>query len=428
MMKKALKRALRRLVKSPLFVLALPVVAVIRLLRPLLLVRIGALYSPRMGHFAANTELYLCERDAGINLPRQRHVDLFYMSKPICNNELATMWKRVLHVWPNWFLAPASRVNRLFSGWECHDVGDNTQLDRDVHNLLDKFPAHLKFTPTEEARGMAGLRAMGIAPNDAFVCLNVRDSAYLQAHQPSFDYSYHDYRDCDIQNFVLAAEELAARGFHVVRMGAAVGKPIPSAHPRVIDYAANGMRSEFMDIYLGAKCAFCISVGSGFDAVPLIFRRPIVFANHVPVGYLNTFSSRFIGITKHHYGKAQERCLTLAEIVSHGVGFSLRAVDYRAQGIELIENTPEEIRDVVVEMAERLDGTWCAGEDEGELQERFRQIFPSDARRNEAPLHGEIRSRYGAAFLTNNRWWLDPLSSNDVQHRPAGAQRQTINN
>src|SRR5438132_1828901 len=41
----------------------------LRAIRPWLLIRIGILTSERIGHLAANTELYLCERDAGINRP-----------------------------------------------------------------------------------------------------------------------------------------------------------------------------------------------------------------------------------------------------------------------------------------------------------------------------------------------------------------------
>ena len=65
---------------------ALPIVLLIRLIRPIFLVRFGGLISSRIGHFAANTELFLCERDANINKPNQCFVDLFYFaSLPVCN-------------------------------------------------------------------------------------------------------------------------------------------------------------------------------------------------------------------------------------------------------------------------------------------------------------------------------------------------------
>ena len=82
--------------------LYLPVLMVIHMIRPWFLVRWGRLFSSRIGHFAASTELYLCEQEAGINVPKQRYVDLFYMAyQPISNQQLAVMWKRVLpHIWP----------------------------------------------------------------------------------------------------------------------------------------------------------------------------------------------------------------------------------------------------------------------------------------------------------------------------------------
>src|SRR3990170_167503 len=400
------KRAIWISLKLPLYALAVTDVIVIRMIRPWFLVRFGSLISTRIGHFAGNTEMYFCERDAGINVPDQRHVDLFYLNKPICNDQLATMWRRVLRIWPAWILAPINTVNRFIPGGTGHEIGTNTQHDRDVHNLLDRFPPHLELTAEEEVKGEAGLRAMGVPPGSPFVCLLVRDSVYLDAHQP-YAWSYHNYRDSDVQNYVLAAEELANRGYFVIRMGAKVRKAIKTAHPKVIDYAANGMRSDFMDIYLGAKCEFCISTGAGWDAIPEICRRPIVYVNFVPFGYLHTSRNEFISLPKHHVLEKEGRKLTLREIFTHGVGFAMYAADYESKGVQLIENTPEEIRDVVIEMAERLNSTWQSHEDAEEFQRRFWEIFPTDAVDAQGrPLHGEIRARFGAAFLRNNRNWL----------------------
>jgi putative glycosyltransferase (TIGR04372 family) len=405
------RKALRVILALPFYVLAIPVVIVIRQIRPRFLIRLSALESFHLGHFAGDTELSLCERDAGINRPGQRHVDLFYIPEPICNQQLATMWRRVLRVWPEWILSPIRHVDRMMPGDAIPESGDAVQGDRDVHNLLDRVPPHLIFTPEEEARGEAGLRAMGISRGKPFVCLNVRDNAYNAYWDLADASSYvndHSYRDSDIQNYVLAAETLADRGYVVIRMGAIVREAIKTRHPGVIDYAANGMRSDFMDIYLGAKCEFCVSVGSGFDAVPMIFRRPIACVNFVPLGRLDTFSTNILSITKHYHLEADNRELTLAEIFARGVGFFYLTSEYQASGIRLIENTPEEIRDLVVEMAERLEGTWQPHEVDEALQGRFWEIFPKDAPEihGGSPWHGEIRARFGAAFLRGNRTWF----------------------
>ena len=403
-----MKQAFKSLLKVPLHILAVPVVLALRIIRPWFVVRWGGLISSRIGHFAANTELYLCEQDAGINVPEQRYLDIFYMGgRPICNEQLTIMWKRVLRIWPSWILGPIIRVNRMIPGGGGCEIGDNTQGQLDVNNLLDRFPPHLNFTPEEEVRGEAGLRAMGILPDSPFVCLMVRCSAYLDAHLPAGDWSYHNYRDSDIKNYILAAEALAARGYFVIRMGAKAREAMKTAHPRIIDYATNGTRSGFMDIYLGAKCTFAISTGFGLDAIPEMFRRPIVYVNVVPLGNTNTFRKEIILLTKHHISKQKGRKLTLVEIFNHGVGFCLATSGYESKDVELRENTPEEIRDVVIEMVERLNGTWQPHQDDEALQRRFWEIFPVDGvGANGRPLHGEIRGRFGASFLRNNRDWL----------------------
>ncbi|VFM96146.1 MAG: putative glycosyltransferase, TIGR04372 family [Candidatus Kentron sp. G] len=423
-----MKRWLKDIRRPFSIVLAIPLVLIIRIIRPWILIRFCTLHTHNIGHLAGNTELYLCERDAGINLPGKPHIDIFYLRAAgrVCNWQLVTMWKRVLHVWPAWIVDSIVKINRLIPGEELHQIPAdpvipikpaNTQQDRDVHNLLDRFPPHLGFTEEEEARGRAGLRAMGIPEGALFICMIVRDGAYLIARNRAYwrKHAYNEshrngsHRNSNVQNYILAAEELANRGYYVLRMGAKVHEEIKSTHSRVIDYATNGMRSDFMDIYLGAKCYFCISTGMGFDGVPTIFRRPIAYVDLVPLDYLPTFSKNFLGITKHHIDSKDNRELTLGEIFSRGVGFPRSSKDYESKGIYLVENSPEEIRDLVIEMAERLSGTWQRREEDEDLQGRFWEIFPSDdARcvRNGKLLHGEIRGRFGAAFLGNNPDWL----------------------
>ena len=115
-----------------------------------------------------------------------------------------------------------------------------------------------------------------------------------------------------------------------------------------------------------------------------------------------------MGITKHHFSWQKDRELTLREIFTHGAGFYQQTSDYESEGIQHIENTCEEIRDVVIELVERLRGTGQPQEDDEALQRKFWEIFPTDAKTvGGKPLHGETRSRFGAAFLRGNRGWLD---------------------
>jgi putative glycosyltransferase (TIGR04372 family) len=405
-----MNKKLRIIISEPLLLIALPVSLIslltIILAKPFVKIKIGLLHCDRIGHFAANTELYLCERD--FKKRNEKTLDLFYFPREVCNQQLARMWERKLHVLPWFWLRPLCLIVRSFNCLASCRVMEGRGGDRDLDNLLDQVPTHLEFTVEEERLGKAKLELMGVPEGEPFVCLTVRDNAYLTQLYKGGNASYHNYRDSNIQNFILAAEELAGRGYFVIRMGAKVNEALKSTHPRIIDYATNGVRSDFMDIYLGANCEFCISTSTGFDAIPFIFRRPIVFVNSVPPGWFHTSRKQFIAITKHHFSVQENRELTLKEIFNSSVGFCGSSVDYAAKEVNLIENTPEEIRDVVLEMSDRLNRSWEPHEDDEELQRKFWEIFPGDAvGRGGVPLHGEIRSHYGANFLRENRWWLE---------------------
>ena len=377
--------------------LGLFLVLLIRLIRPWLLIRMSILVSERIGHFAGNTELYLCERDAGINLPGRRHIDLWYQNWPICNKQLALMLSRELHIWPRWFLGPVHKVNSLIPGGDIHQIPDNTQADVDVHNLMDKSPPHLNFLAKEEEKGQTVLRELGIPKDAPFVCLIVRDSNYLKKIAPWKSWDYHNYRDCDIQNYVLAAKKLAESGYYVIRMGLDVKEAMDVDHPMIIDYATNGTRTDFMDIYLAAKCIFCIVGNAGFEAVPRIFRRPIVYVDYVPLGMFVTDSSRFISTSKKHFLRDENRCMTFKEIFDSGADLLWESSEFEARGIDLLESSPQEIAAVVFEMKERLERTWKTTEEDEELQHQFWEIFP------QTQFHGEIRARIGSDFLLKHK-------------------------
>ena len=379
--------------------------------------------SGRIGHLVGNIEIYLCERDLGQH--SGIHIWTHY-GKP-ANEQIALMWKRVMRVWPSRVTALVILLNKMFPGWEKHEIGTNT-WDRDPYHLTAKCAPHLKFTPEEKARGEAQLKEWGVARGDQWVCLMVRDAAYL----PTL--TYHAYRDCNIDDYAQAALELARRGYHVFRMGQKVAKPFHVEHPLIHDFATNGMYSDFMGVYLGAYCAFCVSTSTGWDAIPQAFRRPMCYTNFVPVEYMITWLPNSLAIWKHHLkatmtkvkgklvdgaweaytdtgkGKAKGSTVFLADdeltredwkrmsfkdIIESGAGKFHHAQEFLQAGIKLQDNTPQEILEVVTEMADMMEGRFNP-----DPQAAFWDKFPhSIASDNMQPLHGEIHTRIGSKFL-----------------------------
>lgn len=400
------RKLARPLIIFPYSLGILPVL-LMRLIRPLILVRLGILPSGIIGPFAQCTEIYLCQRDAGINQPTVKFIDIWAMGTNISNRQLALMWRRTLRIWPYWIVKTIFSVNRIIPGGGAHEIPKNS--GNDTYNLFDRISEHLKFNSNEESFGQAELRKWGVEKGAKFVCLLARDGAFKDKTSPGIDWSYHDYRNTDVNKYALVAEELAKRGFYVFRMGYIAKDSFTLQNPKVFDYAQNGMRSDFMDVYLGAKCEFSITMGSGWDAIPYIFRRPITWVNMLPFGGIYTFSPRYITITKRHWSRERQRELTLSEIFTEGVAFCASTSDYESRNVTLYENTAEEIRDVAFEMLERLNGTWQAQEGDQSLQNRFWDLFREHAitrfPRHDF-YHGELNAYFGAAYLRENEWWL----------------------
>ncbi|MDO8603594.1 MAG: TIGR04372 family glycosyltransferase [Candidatus Omnitrophota bacterium] len=367
----------------------------IRLLRPLVLIRFGGLISSRIGHFAGNIELYLCDRD--FNKNKSRKLDIFYHTSFICNRQLEKMWRRVLRISPiaNWL----DKINRFIPGWESHEIS-SIATDRDICGLLESTQPHLSFTLEEELFGQKELQKLGISKGASFICFLSRDSAYLNKLSPDDNWSYHDYRDSNIKNFVSTIEELTRRGYFALRMGTMVKQPLETTNPMIVDYAVKH-RTEFLDIFLGAKCHFYLGDSCGFHAIPVIFRRPLAIVNMVPLEYVPTWSSDYLFIPKKLWLRGESRFLTFREILGSEKGRMYNTEEYEKLGIEVIENTPEEITSVAVEMDERLKGEWKTTEKDEKLQKMFRLLF------RPSRFNGKIVSRIGAEFLRQNKGLLE---------------------
>ena len=399
-----IKNILTIILKIVILLPSIILLFVILILKLRIDIRIGPLISSRIGHLAANSELYLCEKLARINKNNKRTFDIFYTPAPISNLHLVRMLRRRLFIIPGIFCELVQNLNSLIPNSEDLKIPLTIQEDRDIFNLLDKYRPQLSFTNKEELKGQKILDQMGIPADAKYICLMVRDQKYLQDYLGSRDYSYHDYRNSSVDNYIAAAEQLANKGYYIIRMGSIVEKALKISHPRIIDYATNGMRSDFMDIYLGANCFFCISNPTGLDAVPYIFRRPIVYVNCAPISYVFTFRKNDLFIPKKYRFINSDKFMSFSQIFNGKYDKFLRTNDYINNGIELIENSSEEILEVCLEMESRLTGSWQPiSHYDDTRQKAFWDKFPIDSVDDflGRPLHGEINIRIGTAFLKN---------------------------
>ena len=73
--------------------------------------------------------------------------------------------------------------------------------------------------------------------------------------------------------------------------------------------------------------------------------------------------------------------MTMSEIFSCNAAMALSSEEFEKMDVELQDNSPEEIRDIVIEMDERLKGNWKETEEDVLRQKKFWSIFTENMKR-----------------------------------------------
>ena len=396
-----IKRGSRRVAIALTVVALIPVIIVVRALRPIVRVRFGkisAKYSPLL----INTELYLARREHGIE-PR-RTIDLFALDTSMANSQAVKMLKRQVHLWrPAALLA---RANKYVPAGDAHiiDIAESTLMERDLSDLLIKTTPKLVLTDREVEIGDRALRELGIVGDQPIICLHARDNAYVKSLNPDYYTRKNDYRNAGIGSFTTAARAMVKRGYIVVRMGAEVETPFAVGEPGIIDYASSDKRSHLLDIVLANRCQFWLGTPSGAYAAAMVSRKPIVHVNCIPLGLLQSWAPQDLYIPKKLIG-SDGHYLSIFEILKSDLGWSItrdgQALPlgdlYDQRGISVIDNTSDEILAIAEEMDDRLSGRWdCDDEEVDRIQGSIAELLESD------PTHNTVRARLGWQFIKSN--------------------------
>ena len=388
-------------------ILAVPFVLLIAIIRPWILIRFGALDGTRIGPMILFPTTYLTWKNQ--IKTHQRTLDIIGCPKTTCNQQVQTMWERTsFFPYDADFCIFCARACKFWTGGTVHSV----KLDTSTYYLLPKVKPHLVFNGGDKLRGVNLLETLGIPSDAQWVCIIGRDNKYLnhslsaKINAPGGSWEYHNHRNFDIGTFKDAATELTKRGYFVLRMGSVVEQFFTTGNPMIIDYSNHSVRSDFADIYLLANCSFSLGGDSGLTMVPAAFGKPFAFINFTTIAELISYHDWLPTpfIIKRAWHTIDRRFLSLRETFDFGLGAAGFAEQYSLAGVEMISNTPEEIRECAIEVDERLHSNWYSHPEDDELQHKFWGIF----RKCCPPTHDRIiQARVGAAFLRQHRYLLD---------------------
>lgn len=311
-------------------------------------IEIAWVSTERIGHFVADVGLFVARESLVGPKPK-----VLYCRDPrelVSNSFWLEIFERNLGVvrwtWPIVWASQLFPKNPSWISLPPRFVNGS----HDTEGVFDKFPP-IQFRLDEEEKGKNWLKSQGWSEGEPFVCLLARDASYLRSWQDhgrvssASVESFHGYRNSDIMTYLEAAEWLAENGVWVIRMGSLVEKAFISTNPRVIDYASGTTRSDFLDVWLFARCNFCITTGTGPDYVAQLFRRPTLLLNHLPLAA--AWISSFTVTAGKNLFRTDGSRLTLEE---HVDAFFVSSEDYAKRGILISNLSSETITQIVKEM------------------------------------------------------------------------------
>ena len=370
------------------------------IIKRFILIRFGELETRNIGHYSFSIDLYLHENKKNAYSNKIKIYDIWFKNKHVANYFLLNKWKKILNVFPHYFRFIWVYINEYNFGkeflipyrhWKNYsDKWPNVgNAFRDINGVSKKTKSHIKFDDNEINLGEKFFIDNKIYKSP--ILFFARDAKYRK------DQSVSGYRNSNIEDQGKAIEEMCKNNF-CIRVGSNPAKELKIQNKNFIDYSFSKYRNELNDLYIMSKCKFLVSTGSGFDQLALLFRKPIVYVNATETEYrINPlFNDLFkLYIPKKIFSKKKNQILKFSEIFEIGAENLQSNHDYQNLELKVIDNTPDEILDVVKEMEQRISNKWITTQEDEELQAEYWKL-------NSFKNMPKFNCRIGSKFLKKN--------------------------
>ena len=403
---KAYKIVLTRFRSGALTLFALVLGILVRLLSPFLIIRISPIKCRSFGNFLLEPELRILEAlEDSIHSPSIRRLDIFFCgggTQGLENSALRKLWSQkivlvesrlVASTWSKW--TQNRRMQRHINRSSCRC--------RDERNLWDKYESRMELSSKQIEDIQNVLEELGVKRNQPIALLHIRDTSYdqfIKAAESNFDY----YRNASPINHQLAVDELNNRGFAVLAIGnqGSWSRELSD----VIDYSGSAHRSELRDVSVGAVASLYLGSEAAPSNLPLLFRKPQLLTNNTRIAELSTSSQLKMHVFKEH--RLAGQALTQSRIWNGDLADYEKDFDLTEAGLELIDNTSDEIRAGLLDLLQVMSSEEKYSEFKSEVrQQQFWEVFASGVKRNPnfRERHGELRALVAPSFLRKRLEW-----------------------
>lgn len=225
---------------------------------------------------------------------------------------------------------------------------------------------HFALPDGIHATGEAFFETVGKPREAPFVMLHARDMSYLP------EKAHHAFRCADIATYGRAVQRFLDAGYWVFRLGDRDSVPLDGMADSFVDVPKHPAYNQALDVFLSASCAFAFNQASGPEALVRAFGRPAATVNLV-YELLRLPLRDDLLLFKDHVRAGSGERLSYAEILELNIPAFGSGTEFEDSGIELRNNSPEELEAAAELMIARDRGDAAPPVGEGTM-DRFQNL------------------------------------------------------
>ena len=376
------------------------------LLRPFIKIKFGYIITSRIGHLCYNVDNYLSYK----KLNYSKEIAIFNYDKSIANKILFSTFKKK----KNLFFSKIASFPIRFIEWLHKDYYTDFQKNKIgpsypfLFNFLISHQKILHPRITNYSVMPANIDTNNFSLNNNkiqlktikknnFVCFHNRDSAYEVRN----DSNFHDFRNFEFDDYRDAIKSLNDLNVPSVRIGKKIEKKSLINSKLFFDLTGD-RSSDLIDLSLINESLFFVGTNSGISNVARIFRKPEVLVNYIPFKLedLSAWAKNSLFIVKKLFLKKENRFLKFYEMNDIQYDIHYKGNYFFDLGLDVINNSKEEIKEAVSEMYYRRLGLWKDTPLQKDLQEKFWNSIENSS--DKFIIKNELKTIIGSKFLEKN--------------------------
>ena len=334
-------------------IIGLILLVILKLFKPIVIIRFGFFQSSRIGGFIPQVENYIQSKKN----KNKKQLDIITFENDICNTLIKNLARSKIKIYKK-----NKIILRII---ECINIASGGKNIHIIQMIGFPIDSHLLNCKTF-------LEDNNKINKEKLICIHNRDNKYLNENLKKNNWDYHNFRNFSITDMKSTAEYYLAKNYKVVRIGNTAEEKLKITNPNFIDYPFLNNKSEELEFEYMNKCEYYIGCNSGLWMLALHLKKKMLITNWHEFSLLNNIRhNRFSIIPRLYFDQNLSRYLTIDEVCQRKLDRIGHDNLLHKENIKLLSNNSQDILNSSKEFIKMTNSKYI----ESEIEKEFWSII-----------------------------------------------------